>query len=166
MPAANYLLLVDGRVIGGSYWCSAADIKDGQRWASWGPAGYSLGHLDRETAERVQIRKYAINPDLTDRQIADDEREQQARLAQEEAEEQEYAEAQRRKRECDDEPDPAVWVLPTHHFLIADPADVATVKAWLDAHDLDDVSGIHEIRVEQRAACARAGRHRRSCRAS
>jgi hypothetical protein len=150
-PGEDYYLLVDGKQIGGTYWCSAADIPDGQRWASYGPAGYSLRNPDRETAEQVQIREYAINPDLTDRQIADEQREADARRAQLDAEEEAEAEVRRRKREGDDEPGEPVWVLPPYHFLTAHPGDVAAVKAWLDAHDLDSVSGAHEIRVERRA---------------
>jgi len=51
----DFYLLVDGERIGGSYWCSAEYVKDGERWASWGPAGLSMGHRTREDAERVQV---------------------------------------------------------------------------------------------------------------
>ncbi len=33
----DYLLLVDGHEIGGTYYCDATDIRDGEHWASWGP---------------------------------------------------------------------------------------------------------------------------------
>lgn len=51
----DFHLLVDGNVIGGTYWCSAENYKDGERWASYGPAGYSFKHRTREDAERVQL---------------------------------------------------------------------------------------------------------------
>lgn len=51
----DFHLLVDGNVIGGTYWCSAENYKDGERWASYGPAGYSFRHRTREDAERVQL---------------------------------------------------------------------------------------------------------------
>lgn len=154
-PGEDYYLLVDGEQIGGTYWCSAADIPDGQRWASWGVAGYSLRHPDREAAEQVQVREYAANPDLFDRLHEDarreDREERERREAEQLAEQARYDEARRLEREGDDGPGLTVWELPSHHYLIADPADVATVKAWLDVHDLDDVSGVHPIRVELRA---------------
>lgn len=52
---ADFRLLVNGADVGGSYFCSAAYIPDGQRWASWGYAGLSMGHRTREVAERVQV---------------------------------------------------------------------------------------------------------------
>ncbi|MEU0078471.1 hypothetical protein ABZY58_11295 [Micromonospora tulbaghiae] len=58
----EYHLLVDGEVIGGTYWCGADNIRDGQRWASWGPAGLSMHHRDRESAEQAQVRAFAANP--------------------------------------------------------------------------------------------------------
>jgi hypothetical protein len=150
-PGEDYLLLVDGRVIGGTYWCGADYIPDGQRWASWGPAGLSLRHHDRQDAERVQVREYAINPDVVDRAIAADEREAATERARQDVADAERAEQRRRERLGDDQPGPNVWVLPSHHFLFAAEEDVVAVKAWLDAHDLDEVSGLHAIRVEQRA---------------
>lgn len=54
-PGEDHLLLVDGKEIGGSYWCSADYVKNGQRWASYGPAGLSMGHRTREDAEQVQV---------------------------------------------------------------------------------------------------------------
>lgn len=150
-PGEDYLLLVDDRVIGGTYWCGADYIPDGQRWASWGPAGLSMRHHDRQDAERVQVRAYAINPDVADRAIADEDREATAERARQAAADAERAEQLHRERLGDDEPGPNLWVLPSHHLMFAAEENVVAVKAWLDAHDLDEVSGLHEIRVEQRA---------------
>lgn len=50
----DYLILIDGNQLGGTYHCPG---PDGGRWASWGPAGLSMGHRGREDAERVQIAK-------------------------------------------------------------------------------------------------------------
>lgn len=151
-PGEDYLIVVDDMVIGGTYWCSADYVPDGQRWASWGPAGLSMRHPDREAAEQVQVRAYAVNPDVTDRAVEQDQRTAAAEQARRDAESAERAAQQRRRRLGDDEPGPTVWTLPSHHFLFAAHADVAAVAAWLGAHDLDEVSGLHEIRVEQRAA--------------
>ncbi len=150
-PGEDYLLLVDGRVIGGTYWCGADYVRDGQRWASWGPAGLSQGHTDRASAELAQVRAYAINPDVVDRAIADQDRADEADRAHQAAAAAKRTEQRRRERLGDDQSGPAVWVLPSYHFLFAAVADVVAVKAWLDAHDLGEVSGAHEIRVEQRA---------------
>ena len=150
-PGEDYLLLIDGKEIGGTYWCSAGDIADGQRWASWGPAGTSLRHPDRQSAEHTQVREYAVNPDVVDRAIADQERAAEADRARQATEAAERAEHRRLDRLGDDEPGPAVWVLPSHHFLYGTEPDVETVTGWLRAHDLDDVNGLHEIRVQQRA---------------
>lgn len=38
----DFYLLVDGERIGGTYWCSATYIKDGERLASYGPASLSM----------------------------------------------------------------------------------------------------------------------------
>lgn len=153
-PGEDFYLLVDGRQIGGTYWCGADYIADGQRWASWGVAGLSLRNRTREAAEQVQVTVYLADRAGCDRRLAEDEAqlaaERAARLASEEAEDRAWQEEQRRARQGDDEPGPTVWALPTHHFLFAPTADVVAVKAWLDVHGLDDVSGAHEIRVEQR----------------
>jgi hypothetical protein len=154
-PGEDYYLLVDGQRVGGTYWCSDDSIPAGQKWASWGAAGYSFRHPTREAAEAVQVREYATNPDLCDRLNADYKREQCAererRAAEEQARIAELDAARRIEREGDDGPGETVWTLPAYHFLIAaDLADVTAVKAWLDAHDLDGVSGVHEIRIEQR----------------
>lgn len=61
----DFHLLVDGDVIGGTYWCSAENYKDGERWASYGPAGYSFKHRTREDAERVQLTALGIADDVT-----------------------------------------------------------------------------------------------------
>jgi hypothetical protein len=114
-----------------------------------------LRHPSREAAEAVQVREYVTNPSEFDRINADYEREQIADAERREAElaaaDAEREEARRIQREGQDRPGETVWTLPPYHFLIAaDLADVTAVKAWLDAHDLDDVSGVHPIRVEQR----------------
>ncbi len=150
-PGEDYLILVDGRKIGGTYWCGAGHIPDGRRWASWGPAGVVLGQPDRETAERVQVREYACNPDLTDRQVAAEARERQARLDVREAEDQAAEDGMLRERLGGDGPGVRAWVLPPMHYLFGSPGDVAAVRSWLDVHELTDVSGDHEIVVEQRA---------------
>ncbi len=54
----DYYLLIDGVKVGGSYFCTAEYVKDGERWASWGPAGLSMGHPTREAAEAVQVEKW------------------------------------------------------------------------------------------------------------
>lgn len=51
----DFLLLVDGREIGGTYYGDATGIPDGEHWVSWGPAGHSMGHRTREDAEQVQL---------------------------------------------------------------------------------------------------------------
>jgi hypothetical protein len=51
----DYYLLINGGRVGGSYFCNADSVKDGERWASWGPAGLSMGHPTREAAEAVQV---------------------------------------------------------------------------------------------------------------
>lgn len=56
----DFTLLVDSEEIGSTYWCSADYVKDGERWASWGPAGLSMGHRTREDAERVQLANLGI----------------------------------------------------------------------------------------------------------
>jgi hypothetical protein len=77
----EFVLLVDGQRIGGTYWCSynpAATVGwgcndggiEGASWASWGPRGLSCGHLTREAAEAAQVREYATDPDRYDRVLA------------------------------------------------------------------------------------------------
>lgn len=51
-------ILVNGIEVGESYWCNGANIPKGQRWASTGKAGISLGHPTREAAEQVQADAY------------------------------------------------------------------------------------------------------------
>jgi hypothetical protein len=154
-PGGDFYLLVDGRRIGGTYWCFADDFADGQRWASWGVAGLSRRNRTREDAENVQVREYVTDPSGCDRRLDDYEREQQderdRREAELAAEEAAWAEARRIKMEGDDGPGETIWTLPPHHALIGELDDVTKVQAWLAAHDLDMVSAAHEIRVEQRA---------------
>lgn len=57
-PGEDYDLHVDTLAVGGSYWCGSAEIPDGQRWASFGPAGLRMRFPDRETAEQVQVDAY------------------------------------------------------------------------------------------------------------
>ncbi|GIH95279.1 hypothetical protein ACFFMN_23250 [Planobispora siamensis] len=63
-PGEDYLLLADGQPFGGTYWCSSGDIPKGSKWASWGPAGYSMGHRTRTDAEQVQIDAWTAMHDL------------------------------------------------------------------------------------------------------
>lgn len=151
-PGGDYYLLVDNQRIGGTYWCSASDIPDGQKWASWGIAGYSLRHPDRETAERVQIQEYVTNPDLYDRLHAQWLAEEAAKQAAREAEWAAEEEARRVEREGADQPGHTIWFLPPYHYLTATrDEDVRAVRGWLEVHQLEYVSGADEIRVEQRA---------------
>ena len=39
--------------------------RDGEHWASWGPAGLSMGHRTREDAEQVQIDAHLAQPQPT-----------------------------------------------------------------------------------------------------
>ena len=52
-------------------------VPDGQRWASYGPLGYSFRHPTRESAEHAQVRGYVTNPDLHDRLTAMDRAERE-----------------------------------------------------------------------------------------
>lgn len=54
-PGEDYWLLIDGQNIGTTWYCSAGYVNDGERWASDGPAGLSMGHRTREDAEQVQL---------------------------------------------------------------------------------------------------------------
>lgn len=56
----DYYLLIDGKRIGGTYWCSGSSIKDGERWASYGPAGLQMGFRTREDAEQAQLKAAGI----------------------------------------------------------------------------------------------------------
>jgi hypothetical protein len=60
-PGDEFLLQANGHTIGGTYFCAASNIRDGQRWASWGPAGLSMRHATREDAEAVQIAALDIS---------------------------------------------------------------------------------------------------------
>ncbi|MEU1813226.1 hypothetical protein [Micromonospora aurantiaca (nom. illeg.)] len=151
-PGDDFHLLVDDIVIGGTYWCGADDVPDGQRWASWCPAGLSMRHHTRDDAERTQIRAYVANPDVVDRQLADNEREAATQAARRAAEHDARAQARRADRLGADEPGPNVWTLPSHHFLFGGQDEVAAITRWLNAHQLHRASGEYEIRVEQRAA--------------
>lgn len=55
-PGEDFHLLIDGEIIGGTYWASAEHVKDGERWVSYGPAGYSFKHRTREDAEQAQLK--------------------------------------------------------------------------------------------------------------
>ena len=88
----EFVLLVDGQRIGGTYWCScnpAATVGwgwndggiEGASWASWGPRGLCCGHLTREAAEAAQVREYATDPDRYDRMLAAERAEQEAGAA-------------------------------------------------------------------------------------
>jgi hypothetical protein len=162
----EFILLVDGLEVGGTYWCSYNPAAaagwgwdDGglprESWASWGPRGLSCGHPDREAAERAQVREYAANPDLFDRLFAMEQAEREAeearRCAQEEAECERRAAERSRQRLGDDEPGPVTWRLPAFFAMYADLGDVDAVSAWLSTNSIEDVSGKHEVRVEQRA---------------
>ena len=54
-PGEDYWLLVNGENIGTTWYCSADYVNDGERWASDGPAGLSMGHRTREAAEKAQL---------------------------------------------------------------------------------------------------------------
>lgn len=57
----DFRLLINGQIIGGTYHCPPGDrIQAGKQWASYGPAGYSLGHATREDAERVQLEAAGV----------------------------------------------------------------------------------------------------------
>ena len=58
----DFLLYADGIEIATTYYCPASYVADGQRWASDGPAGLSMGHRTREDAEKVQVDAHLANP--------------------------------------------------------------------------------------------------------
>ena len=75
-----FLLLIDGRRAGGTYWCTYnpaptgfgrddGGLADGS-WASWGPRGLSCGHPTRESAEQAQVDVYKTDPDGWDTRLA------------------------------------------------------------------------------------------------
>lgn len=60
-PEDDFYLLVDGKRIGGTYWCPAdPSTEAGQQYVSYGPAGYSFGHHTREHAEQAQLQAAGI----------------------------------------------------------------------------------------------------------
>ncbi|MGW2863297.1 hypothetical protein [Streptomyces sp. NPDC001205] len=61
-PGEDYLLLADGDEFANTYYCAASYVRDGERWASDGPAGLSVGHRTREDAEQAQIDAYRPDP--------------------------------------------------------------------------------------------------------
>ncbi|WJV51750.1 hypothetical protein [Streptomyces flavofungini] len=69
----DYHLLVDGVRIGGTYWSSGQSIKNGARWASYGPAGLQMGWRTREDAEQAQVDVHLSNraARAADRAVAD-----------------------------------------------------------------------------------------------
>jgi hypothetical protein len=152
----DFLVVVDGEAIGGTYWGEPADkgiyggfaVGDGN-WHSWGPAGLSMGHATREDAERAQVRAYALNPDLYDRSRADKEREREAELARKEAE---WLERDRRRRLGDDEPGPTLWTLPACHHMYGSEDEVQAVCAWLSENGVDNLSGWQDAHLEQRTS--------------
>lgn len=58
----DFYLLIDGDNIGTTWYCSAHYVSDGERWASDGPAGLSMGHPTRENAEQAQLDAANIPP--------------------------------------------------------------------------------------------------------
>ena|SRR5438128_998497 len=64
-PGEDYWLLIDGRNIGTTWYCTAHYVNDGERWASDGPAGLSMGHRTREDAEQAQIDAHLNDPSAT-----------------------------------------------------------------------------------------------------
>lgn len=61
-PGEDYWLIIDGRNIGTTWYCGAHYVNDGERWASDGPAGLTMGHRTREDAEQAQIDAYLNDP--------------------------------------------------------------------------------------------------------
>lgn len=56
----DFYLIVDGQNIGTTWHCPADYIRDGERWASDGPAGLSMGHRTREDAEQAQLKAHGL----------------------------------------------------------------------------------------------------------
>lgn len=146
---ADRLVLVDGFQIGMVYLC-----EDGG-WACWGPASLTPHHPTWQAAVDAQVAAYAIDPAGFDRRSADalaEERaERAAREAVWQAELDAQEEADRRRRLGDDEPGPTIWTLPAYHVLYAPVPETTAVSAWFGQVGADDVSAVHEVRVEQRA---------------
>ena len=116
----------------------------------------SCGHPTREAAEQAQVREYATNPDLFDRQFAQDRAEREAEQARLDAETDARVAGleaeERRQRLGDDEPGQTVWTLPAYHVLYAPMAEVDAVAAWFAENGVGySVVATHEVRVEQRA---------------
>ena len=75
-----FLLLIDGRRVGGTYWCTYNPAPSGfgrddgglpgRSWASWGPRGLSCGHPTRDAAEQAQVDVYKTDPDGWDMRLA------------------------------------------------------------------------------------------------
>jgi hypothetical protein len=75
-----FLLLIDGRRVGGTYWCAYNPAPSGfgrddgglpdESWASWGPRGLSCGHPTRKAAEQAQVDVYKTDPDGWDMRLA------------------------------------------------------------------------------------------------
>ncbi|MCX5070797.1 hypothetical protein OOJ91_33675 [Micromonospora lupini] len=153
-PYADVLIQIDGRQIGGAYPCAG---EPGDRWASWGPAGLSMKHPDRQAAVRAQIQAYAADPSGWDRILDEEDAEKAADRARRDRElQQERArrrERRRRDRLGDDEPGPTIVTIPAYHALYAPIEEATAVGDWLAAHGIEDAAScVHEIRVEQRAA--------------
>jgi hypothetical protein len=148
-PDREELVLVDGWQIGSTYRCA-----DGT-WASWGPASLSRYHPTREAAGAAQVRAYAIDPSVFDRIVADEQATRAAEAvrlqAEDEARRAAREDQRRRERLGDDLPGPTILTIPAYHVIYADVGEVTAVKEWLDANGAESVSGVHEIRVEQRA---------------
>jgi hypothetical protein len=54
------IILRDGETIGGVYYCTAENVPRGRKWASWGPAGLSMGHPTREAAIAAQAETSGV----------------------------------------------------------------------------------------------------------
>lgn len=148
-PYGDELILVDGWQIGGTYHCA-----DGT-WASYGPAGLSRHHDSRQVATDVQVNAYRLDPDgyerLCDEQLAEEAAEAARREAEDQAEQDRLAAERRRGRLGDDEPGPTILIVPAYYALYAPEEETRSIREWLGANGAEDVSAVHEIRVEQRA---------------
>ncbi|MEV7684047.1 hypothetical protein AB0O64_36760 [Streptomyces sp. NPDC088341] len=63
-PGEDHWILANGLNIGTTWYCAAGYARDGERWASDGPAGHSTGHRTREDAEQAQTNAYLANPSV------------------------------------------------------------------------------------------------------
>lgn len=153
-PGDDYYLIVDDKVIGSTWWCGADYIRNGERWASYGPAGVQMGFRTREAAEAAQVKAYAVNPSEFDRLVEDHDRAQATERARRDEELAVAADARtytrRAARLGADEPGTTVFTLPAHHHTYGDETEVNTVAGWLEANGVE-ADTRHEIRVEQRA---------------